>query len=234
MEIMGLWITLRQNRENSYFRQHLLNMISDRIEGDTLILAYGYFQEEDPLQNPEKYSTSEDLLIDAIIKNKKIQEIRVIGAKGSSGPFTRFCTKLQNQWKRTVTPQEIKSKNWHAKIAMKFKSVTKNDGSVEKSPVCAIIGSSNLTRPAYGTSLFKPRPEISKFTRFNHECDVVIFVNEDIVQDNLTDGQSRVFPGFEKQEYGSIYFEKLPQGTDELQQLNGLLKEIDASSRLVR
>jgi hypothetical protein len=229
---MGLWITLRQNKENSFFRQHLLNMISDRIDGDSLILAYGYFQEEvTSQQNPKKYSTSEDLLIDAIIKNEQIQEIRVIGAKGSSGPFNRFCNKLQTQWRRPPLRQEIKGKNWHAKVAMKLKTITRDDGAIEKRPVCAIIGSSNLTRPAYGTVLFKPRQEISKFNHFNHECDVVIFVNEDIAQDNFTDRKSHFFPGFEKQEYGSIYFEKLPPGTDELQQLSGLLNDIDACTK---
>lgn len=106
-----------------------------------------------------------------------------------------------------------------------------DDGFIEKRPVCAIIGSSNLTRPAYGTSLFKPRKEISKFTRFNHECDVVIFVNEDIAQDNFTDNQAHIFPGFVKQDYGSIYFEKLSPGTDELQQLTGLMKDINASTK---
>lgn len=82
---------MRQNKQISFFRQHLLNMISDRVDGNSLILAYGYFQEENRLEKPKKYSTSEDLLIDAIIGNEKIQEIRVIGAKGSSIPFNRFC-----------------------------------------------------------------------------------------------------------------------------------------------
>jgi hypothetical protein len=52
-----------------------------------------------------------------------------------------------------------KRKRWHAKIAIKLK-----DGS----PKAAIIGSSNLTRPAYSEG----------YSAFNNECDVVLWVDE--------------------------------------------------------
>lgn len=137
---MGLWITLRRDRETSFFRRHLLNMISPQIEGNSLILCSGFFQED-----PEKdYSILDDRLIDAIRSNKKINEIQAIGAMRSPAPFNEFCNKLKENWDGELITK--RKSNWHAKIAMKLKPADQ----IGKIPVCAIIGSSNLTRPAYG------------------------------------------------------------------------------------
>jgi hypothetical protein len=228
--IMGLWITLRQNRKNSFFRDNLLQLISNQreLDGDCLILASGYFSEDKRFPSPpKKYSISEDKLAETIQSNDRIKEIRVIGAKDSSDKFNNFCTYLDLKWGKNVQRWELKKKNWHAKIAMKLKSNPEKGKHDEKIPVCAIIGSSNLTRPAYGIAGYKPRKEISNFNSFNHECDVMIFVNDGFVQDDSINPPSSVVPGFTKQEVGSIYFKNLPKGTTELEQLNGIWHDIN-------
>lgn len=221
---MGLWITLRQDRETSFFRQHLLNMISESIKGDCLVLASGYFSEDMEFSPPPQgYSISEDKLAEEIQKNKKIRDIWVIGAKDSSKKFHNFCNYLDIKWGKNVQRFEIEKKNWHAKIAMKLITSPENG---EKIPVCAIIGSSNLTRPAYGIASEKPRKEIPNFYNFNHECDVLIFVNDGFIQNDSINSPSPFFPGFEKQAIGSIYFKDIPEGTSELDQLNDLWHKI--------
>lgn len=208
-------------------------MISNQreLDGNCLVLASGYFSEgnNDPNDppSPKTYSIAEDKLADAIQNNENIEEIRIIGSKGSSNKFNNFCKYLDMKWGKSVQRWELKNKNWHAKIAIKLKSNPEKGKHDEKIPVCAIIGSSNLTRPAYGISGYKPRKEISNFNSFNHECDVMIFVNDGFVQDDSINPPSPVFPGFEKQEVGSIYFKNLPKGTTELEQLNGIWHDIN-------
>lgn len=225
---MGLWITLRQNKKKSFFRDNLLALISNQreLDGDCLVLASGYFSEDKNYPAATKsYSITEDKLADAIRDNGNIKEIRVIGAKDSSSKFNNFCTYIDTKWGKPVERWELKKKNWHAKIALKLKSnPEKHD---EKIPVCAIIGSSNLTRPAYGVSGYKSRKEISNFNIFNHECDVMIFINDGFDQDDSINPPSPVVPGFEKQEVGSIYFKNLPEGTTELDQLNGIWHDLN-------
>ena len=140
---MGLWITLRKNNEQSYFQDNLVRMISnqDEIDGNRIILASGYFS-EDP---QPKYSILDDKLLPAIRDNGNVTKIDVIGTKGSRQTFNRFCEKLQVESGKPVIKRKPTSSNWHAKIAMKLQSTETVD-----LPVCAIIGSSNLTRPAYG------------------------------------------------------------------------------------
>jgi len=209
---MGLWITLRQNLEESFFRQHLLNLVSNQISGNYLFLASGYF-------NSRNYPILDDHLLEAI-QDGNLTDIVVIGAmNSSSAAFNAFWNKLDTEWDGNVIPKKIKGNNWHAKIAMKLES-----NNTEKVPVCSIIGSSNLTRPAYGIP--NEPPEAPEFTRFNHECDVVIFTNDWF---GKTPNQlSNFFPGFKDQDLGSIYFPDLPKGCpNELDQMKKLLKEIE-------
>jgi hypothetical protein len=213
---MGLWITLRQNLDESFFRQHLLNLISDQIRGNYLILASGYF-------NSRNYEILDDRLLQAIIDNRNLSKIMVVGAIApSSTAFTEFCERLSDEWSevgREVTSIRFRGNKWHAKIAMKLQL---RDG--DKTPVCAIIGSSNLTRPAYGVP--GEPPDAPEYKHFNHECDVVIFVKD--WYGITTEKIPPLFPGFKKQDLGSIYFTDLPDGCpNELDQMKRLLKEIE-------
>lgn len=70
--------------------------------------------------------------------------------------YLDFVKKLKANHIRTTTGK-LKS-NWHAKVAMKL------SGEV---PVAGLIGSSNLTGPAYGQGR----------KSFNYEADVLIWTN---------------------------------------------------------
>jgi hypothetical protein len=225
MNIMGLWITLRMDKERSFFRQNLLQMISNQreLDGDCLVLASGYFWEEIEPKTSEKYSISIDRLVEAIKDNERITEVQVIGAMGSPARFNTFCDNLETEW-RPVIRREVKAKNWHAKVAMKLHSDPANG---EKIPVCAIIGSSNLTRPSYGIRDDVPENVRSSFGKFNHECDVLIFSNAGF-SNNQAETKSPVFPGFDGQAIGSIYFSELPKDCpDEIEQMKRLWHDID-------
>jgi len=226
---MGLWITLRMDKERCFFRQNLLQMISNKseLDGDCLVLASGYFWEEISPIDSEKYSISIDRLLEAIQGNERINEVQVIGGMGSPTRFHTFCDNLESGWGSPVIRRKIKSKNWHAKIAMKLQSVNTNN---EKIPVCAIIGSSNLTRPAYGIEDDIPDNVTAPFRRFNHECDVLIFSNAGFT--SQTENKTPpVFPGFEGQDIGSIYFSELPKGCpDEIDQMKRLWHDIDKTA----
>jgi len=216
---MGLWITLRRDKQTSFFRQHLLNMVSPLIEGDSLILASGFFQ-EDPTKD---YAVLNDRLLDAICSNEKIRNIQIIGAMRSPAPFRQFCDKLEENWPHG-RPERHRMSNWHAKIAMKLKTPL---NGTEKIPVCAIIGSSNLTRPAYGVENDVPSAVTSKI-KFNYECDVLIFSNDAFPIENSRDAPIKVFPGFRNQDYWSIYYPDMPEGApNETDQMKMLLKEIE-------
>lgn len=210
---MGLWITLRQNLEESFFRQHLLNLLSEQIRGNYVILTSGYFYSRN-------YEILDHQLLQTIQENDELTDIMVIGAmSGSSAAFTDFCQRLDNEWEGNVIPKKIKGNNWHAKIAMKL--VSENG---MRNPTCAVIGSSNLTRPAYGIP--DDPPNNSEFKKFNHECDVVIFSKNWFKESHIDSPKS--FPGYKGQDLGSIYFTELPEGCpDELHQMKKLLMEIE-------
>jgi hypothetical protein len=194
-------------------------MISPQIEGDSLILASGFFQ-EDPTKD---YSVLDDRLLNVICSNEKITNIQVIGAMRSPAPFLQFCDKLEQNWHGGI-PERHRTSNWHAKIAMKLKTPT---NSTEKIPVCTIIGSSNLTRPAYGVDNDVP-PTVTSKIKFNYECDVLIFSNDAFANKNLKAAPKKVFPGFRDQDNWSIYYPDMPEGApNETDQMKVLLKEIE-------
>jgi len=203
---MGLWITLRQNKEKSFFRDNLLKMISNRdeLDGNYLVLASGYFSEYET----SRYSALGDDLLRTIQENNNITNIEVIGAMGMGQKpiktFDTFCTKLRaGLVGRTIVKRRPENNKWHAKIAMKLRS--DEEGIT---PVCAIIGSSNLTRSSYGNN--PPPQNMKPLPHFNYECDVLIFVNDGFSRDiDSKTAPERVFPEITKRENGSIYFPEI-------------------------
>src|SRR5512136_32615 len=113
---MGLWITLRRDRYQSYFRQNLLTMISNRspLIGNRLYLASGYFQDK----SAPDYSILDDSLLASICANPDITDINVIGAKNGGYQFKNFCKRLRDDW-GSITIRKPRTNNWHAKIAIK-------------------------------------------------------------------------------------------------------------------
>jgi len=229
---MGVWITLRQNNEKSYFRDNLLGMISrtQDLDGNRLILASGYFSEYEK----QEYSICGDNLKKALETNPKICEIDIIGAKGSIKSFNRFCEKIRNLGRERFIPIRLPKNNWHAKIAMILKPVkegSRNDRKRGTIPVCAIVGSSNLTRPAFGID---PRPQnVHSDVKFNYECDVLIFSNDYFSNSLNNEYLTKIFPDIGERREGSIYFPEIDNtfSLSESTQLMALFNLIKNSSK---
>lgn len=217
---------MRQNNEKSFFRDNLIGMISKTkdLNGNRLILASGYFSEYEG----QEYSICGDDLKKAIRVNQKIQEIDIIGAKGSKKSFENFCKKLENLGRPQFIPIRVPKNNWHAKIAMILKPDNgKGRGTI---PVCAIVGSSNLTRPAFGIS---PPPEgVHSEVHFNYECDVLIFSNDYFSEFSDNTHLRKIFPGVDERQEGSIFFPKIDKrfSLSEPEQLKALFNLIKNSS----
>jgi hypothetical protein len=228
---MGLWITLRKKKEKSFFRDNLLNMISNQkeLDGNSLILASGYFSEYES----SPYSILGDDLLRTIQENENIKGVTVIGAMGLGQKpiktFNTFCTRLrQGLVGRTITKRRPENNKWHAKIAMKLRS---DENGI--TPVCAIIGSSNLTRSSYGKN--PPPQNVKPLPHFNYECDVLIFINDGFTNHlDLKTAPEKIFPEITKRENGSIYFPEIRDfSPPESEQLLHLWKEILESTFVV-
>src|SRR5437867_1149423 len=155
---MPLTITLRRGRESSPFRRQLLRLCRMPTGGD-LILSSGYIYEPD-----RGYSLLDDKLLDAIVEGTAGHTVRTIAGKlQKSGPMDRlqyyrnFVAALRSagvQVEALMAPK----RNWHAKMAVRLDQTGV--------PVAAIVGSSNLTGPAYGEGR----------ATWNYEADVTIWV----------------------------------------------------------
>lgn len=157
---MGLRIILRRRKEYSPFRRALLSIIG-LPQTDSLILCSGYIYEH------YKYRISQDQLATALASGCQGGTITVIAGKLDrqwEGHYMRFLESLRAAGLR-LCAYKVPSKNWHAKIAIKLR---------DDEPVAAIIGSSNLTRPAYADNP----------PTFNYECDVIIWQEQirDIIE----------------------------------------------------
>lgn len=157
---MGMQFFLRSNQQRSNFRRALNQLMSTR--GETLILSTGYISSS--LFNDYNH----DDFFHAIrngFKDLPYTEIIIIGGM--------FDSNLKNQYQfegfikylmylgYKVTYYKPRYLNWHAKIAMKL---------INKTPVMAIIGSSNLTAPAYSEYNYT-----HKDYKFNIESDLLIW-----------------------------------------------------------
>lgn len=156
---MGIIITLRTNPNISFFRRYLLGMI-DYPTINKLVLCSGYIQE-----NLYSYSILQDELLNHLLnRNFKINVITVAGKFNNNKKWEKSYKDFINTLKSHKIPISsfiAKRKNWHAKIAIVLE---------RGKPLAGIIGSSNLTRPAYG----------EPYKNFNFETDVVIFANRGI------------------------------------------------------
>jgi hypothetical protein len=165
---MGLSITLRTDRTVSHFRRNLLKLVKTP-NTNRLILCSGYISEG------QNYSVLQDDLLKAILASK-CSEVITIAGMFISHPVWRnryndFVNALRDGLNGTGISLRCHSNrrgNWHAKIAMKL---------YDHQPVACIIGSSNLTTNAYGEGL----------ARFNHEADVLMWRNEQWLNDYFED-----------------------------------------------
>ena len=143
--------------------------------------------------------------------------------------FDTFCTRLQGGLVgREITKRRPENNKWHAKMAMKLRS---DENGI--TPVCAIIGSSNLTRSSYGKN--PPPQNMKPLPHFNYECDVLIFINDGFKNyENPKTAPEKIFPDITKRENGSIYFPEMSEfSPSESEQLHHLWKTILESTYVV-
>jgi hypothetical protein len=180
---MGLLLFLRQNESYSYFRR-ALHLLVKSPDANRLLLGSGYFWEDIPTDR-RQYSVLHDGLLNEIVAAKP-KEVILIGGKFSGYSWTQrfrmFAQRLRNAG-ITISAFKVKGNNWHAKIAFALK---------DDHPLAGLIGSSNLTRPAYQEGMA---------ITFNHEADVLIWMDKPkfnnhfrggFVKDNLDDPLSPV------------------------------------------
>jgi|GEM_PF-2316028 len=169
---MPVRVTLRTKKDFSPFRV-LLKKLIELQDGDSVILCSGYIQDIIRAQSSRAYSISEDELVNYLKRGCVSGKVLTIAGKLKSYGKTKqptwytqyenFIRNLQSNGLR-VEAWSAPNKNWHAKIAIRLKG---------KTPIAAIIGSSNLTRPAYGIP--NSNPPISSFVNWNFEGDVLIW-----------------------------------------------------------
>lgn len=136
---MGVQFLLRKYAFFNPFRLALCDLMG--FGGDTLILSTGYARKA--ILNPY----NGDMFINSIKKGfPHNAETKIIVVGGmlidpkEEAKFRSFLTELNKTFNR-LTFYRVIGDNWHGKIAVKAHN---------KKPIAAIVGSSNLTSPAFG------------------------------------------------------------------------------------
>lgn len=159
---MGVMITLRRSASESPFKRLLLALCAAPTQGG-LLLCSGYVWEE--LPGGRRYSVSQDGLLAAVKRGLAGGgSVKLVAGKlGDDANWPNWETKYRNfvnsfrSARLPVQAYVASKRNWHAKVAVRF------NGSGE--PVAAIVGSSNLTGPAYREN----------YGNWNYESDVLLW-----------------------------------------------------------
>lgn len=168
-EIMGIQILLRRTVGDNPFRRALGKLME--LEGEELVLAsgyasYGLFSNHNlgdfvnKIKTGFTKATNPRIIIIGGMFKKNIEDPSNPGTyitKIDTTEFQRFVDGLKNQFINSNVSIEVhraKTNSWHSKIAIKRKSRTE--------PIACIVGSSNLTVPAFSVN----------WQGFNHESDV--------------------------------------------------------------
>lgn len=155
-------ISLRTDASISYFRRNLLKIL-DYPHFTKVVICSGYFQES---YNSSPYNILDDGILSSILGNPNSANIEytIIAGKFNNlhDPWKKsFNTFLRNLRHRGINFRAYTERRgkWHAKIALGIEhDITK----------VALLGSSNLTRPAF----------CEPYTNFNVEADILLLVNE--------------------------------------------------------
>jgi len=150
---MPVKIVLRKRYDFSPFRR-ILNLLLQAPLGDTVLLCSGYIW-----QPSRRYNILNDGLRNAILNGCANGELITVAGKFNPGYYSNFYHNFINDLRRNIKVRAYYAprKNWHAKVALRL---------ANNRPVAGIIGSSNLTRPAYGEN----------WRNWNYEADVLIWI----------------------------------------------------------
>lgn len=149
---LNITIFLRHTEKNNYFRRVILKTIASKI-GDEAILCSGFFQE---LFKESEYQVTLDGNLSTLLTQSNIR-LTTIGIHNSNWmkSYKNFVNNLKNDGVSHITSYYVSGFKFHAKIYIYKK---------ENNPLLGIIGSSNMTRNAFGLS-----------SPFNYEADVVLW-----------------------------------------------------------
>ncbi len=154
MGLNKIAIFLRKEQRNR-FRELILQTFNCSSVSE-MILCSGFFQEPycDKKSKKITYSSSASF----IYNNKDSKIIQLVGVHNENWAkryekFYKNLTKIKNL---TVKKFIVKNKSWHAKVMI--------GKSTMKEPLITIIGSSNITHPAFDNDIY-----------FNYESDVLLW-----------------------------------------------------------
>lgn len=177
---MGILITLRDDASISYFKEIMIGVIKKYPDGfERIVISSGFFNKESLVQKNKFRRT----LIEAVNDNGNIKEIDLLGVytdcrkRGVLAKYitdknyveyTKFIGSLKKgiTTSTTIKPYYYVQGNWHAKICF---FIPKG----QKEWALAIVGSSNMTRPAFwsiGSGTTYP---------YNLESDVTVWKDSD-------------------------------------------------------
>lgn len=151
---MGLLIFLRKRENENWFRKLIVGTIDLGI-GNQVILCSGFFQEK---QAGRSFEISKEANLISILNKHKI-ELTTIGVHNNAwiNSYKNFKDELLKNGVKIIAKRSKKLR-WHSKVF-----IVKKDGN----PLAAIIGSSNMTRNAFGLT-----------SPFNYETDVFIWLDK--------------------------------------------------------
>lgn len=168
---MGIILTLRDQEKLSYFKELMLDLLDLKI-GNKVLICSGYFQENyTPSQKssvPRYYVSKEKnykgkTILDCIDFTYK--EVTLVGSRAFRNTewdhsYQDFVIELRKRYgaKPSIIAHRNIGGNWHAKVFILLK---------DEEPIAGIIGSSNLTKSAYGTG---------SNTYFSIEADTMLFI----------------------------------------------------------
>jgi len=153
--MQSIAIFLRNDPRTNRFRRAILGTLRCSTV-DTALMCSGFFQDDG------KYSAGSD--IDVITHRSSALALTTLGLYSYSWKiqYDDFINQLMAKNRAphfSVTKKRIPGMGWHAKVFIAKRG---------PDPVVAVIGSSNITRRAFG-----------EFAPFNYECDVVMWEESD-------------------------------------------------------
>ena len=157
---MPVRISLRVGSKASPFREMLHRLITS-IRGGEVYLCSGYIWQ--PCQAGTclgSYSVLDDKLLQALMRAAPARIVTIAGKLDYpiwQLGYRNFVLSLKKHFKN-VDAYIAPRRNWHAKIAIRLNE--------HGEPIAGLVGSSNLTRPAYGLNSRK----------WNFEADVLIWI----------------------------------------------------------
>lgn len=150
---MPIAIIFRKQLSVNNFRDMVIGALNSGC-GDNAIICSGYFQEALGVRGTSYRASQEPGFIQALTRNEIA--LITVGIYNSSWKtsYVNFRDSLRMAGVN-VAARYVRDLRWHAKVFIL---------SHGQDPIFGIVGSSNITRPAFGT-----------IKDFNYECDVVIW-----------------------------------------------------------